>query len=208
MSVAITPQLIEKLVAYLNQPDDAGRVWSGLLFMEEKGLDPSLRSDELAGYLHDPRSSPLPDPERVTDEDLREIALALRDRARADAGLPPLSPDERTSWTFAMRRVPAARLRGRQMKMSGESPGGGLDVSAIEKELLGRDPELLRAVRVFASASGPLSKENQETRQSYVWFMNLLAGLVMEAHPEIGGVDALELAKMITQKYEVSSAGE
>lgn len=201
VTVEVTPALVDQPVAYLDQPDDSARLWKALVFMEEKGLDPSLASRHLAGYLRD-SGSPIPDAEHRSDEELRAVALALRDRARSIAGLAPLTAEQRRSWQWKIVPLPKTFFRGPQSKRWGVNRGGGVDPVPLERELRERYPELLHAVFVFAAENGPLTQENEDSGQSYFWFFNDLASAIMELRPTIGGIDAAELADLIVRDYE------
>ena len=66
--VELSDELIERLIAYLDDPEDQRSVWRGLHFMEAKGLDLSMRYEELNGYLTSERLSPLENPQQLSHD--------------------------------------------------------------------------------------------------------------------------------------------
>jgi len=92
--------LVEKLVSYLGR-HEPGELdfWRELAFLEcEFGDLSPLRSAlirELNGV-----DSPVHRPGGLDETTVRDVALALRRRARAEHGAPPLTAAEETAWLF------------------------------------------------------------------------------------------------------------
>src|SRR4051812_46156566 len=99
MIADITPDLIDEVIGYLSDPNDLRRLWPGLCFMEADGLDWALRAGELHDSLTHETESPLTLYGGIDLDEERTLLLALRQRARADLGLPPLTERETRSWS-------------------------------------------------------------------------------------------------------------
>jgi hypothetical protein len=202
LSLEITPRLIDEIVAYFDKADDAARLWKGLCFMERHGIDLALRSPELIGYLRDHPNSPVPDAQSLSGDELRELVLAIRERVRQVIGLPPLGRAERDAWRLERRPPRPPVVRKSQSKRFGENRWGGLDPAIVYEELVHEDAELMRAVELFASQNGPLTEENAESQESYIWFRDELDDIILRLHPSIGGIDALEISETILRWLE------
>jgi hypothetical protein len=197
LSVEITPELIDRLVVYFgpeDDPEDPARLWQGLCFMEQQGIDFSMRSAELIGYLTSSSLSPVPGAADLTDEDLRRFVLAIRDKVRETIGLPPLSEEEKNAWRFVPR--PGRLVRApyqRQSKVYGVNFGGGLDPVKVARRVGLEDPELVRVLRLFAEYNLNLPKDSP-SRLSLMWIRREVQNLIILQNPEIGAIDALELS--------------
>lgn len=194
-------ELIDRLIAYLDDPEDQTRVWKGLRFMEANGLDFALRYEELHGYLTDERNSPIENAKHLTHEEEREIVLALRDAVRRDLGLPPLTEEEERAWEY--RRREPVRWRPDQMQaVKGNqryrtTPAERAQMRGV---ISSKEPEILRAMTLFAAHEVGLGDRYNEAL-STLWLMPRLNSLIAEARPDLGAMDVHQFVFDLLEEF-------
>jgi len=194
--------LIEKLIAYLDDPNDKAGVWRGLRFMEENGLDFGLRAGELNAYLTDPDFSPIENPQDLTHEQVRTLILALRDVVRNDLGLPPLTGEERQAWDFEL--VPPLQWRPDQMvgKAWGETYHPTPDeIAELKAKFIDEAPELSRALALF-TAYNALHDDLNDIRQSLMWSYYPMIKFIARARPDLDASGVHNAERLVLDSFK------
>jgi len=184
-------ELLETLIAYLDNPEDQRGVWRGLHFMEANGLNWSMRYEELHGYFTDLYNSPLKDPEELPHEQERKILLGLRDVVRQDLHLPPLTEEEKKTWQY--ERQEHVQWRPDQLipRVWAETyhPTSD-DISEIKESISAHHPDVMRAL--ILSARDNVSTDGQRGKvHSTIWITHRLTKLVAAMRPDLDamGID-------------------
>jgi hypothetical protein len=195
MITQITPDLVDEIVGYLDDPTDRRRVWRGLCFMEKMGLDWSLRSAELHAYLTDEDHSPLALYGGTDAQEEKAVVLALRQRARADLGLPPLSDQELRSWNYSMPADGEVEgSSGERQTWSETYHADHEERAKVRAEVARLDPELSRALVLFAAHN---AQADGSAMLSTFWVRDSLKKLVRQIMPALSGLDTHQLVSDI-----------
>jgi hypothetical protein len=183
--------LVDKVITYLNNPEDRRGVWRGLTFMEVKGVEVSLRYGELHAYLTDPNESPVPNPEGLTRSQERQLVLALRQSIREQAGLQLIDDVEMVMWKYEPPVEPpswrpdqlVSRVWADTYKPSED------ELRSVKSRLKEQHPEIVRAIELF-SRQNRASKATSDIPLSTFWICGPLTGLLsrMLPHLEASGV--------------------
>lgn len=207
MPVEVSGDLVTRIIAYLDNPEDQRGVWRGLHFMESNALDLSLRSEELHGYLTNEDNSPIEAPEQLSHEQEREIILTLRDVIRRDLGLAPLTAEERRLWEYRYREP----LRWSASDRTALSHPDRYRTTAAERqtirELVGREePEILRALNLFVSHAVEMGNDNRK-KHSWIWIKLRLERIIGKMRPELGRLDVIQIIDDLIEETWRSVAG-
>lgn len=105
MTKSIDENLIEEIIQYLDQPPTgpSANIWISIRFAERVLGDIGTQKNAIRHEL-DHFESPAYQGRPLSEDELREIGLALRIRARAVEGLPELSAQEISDWRFEAPR--------------------------------------------------------------------------------------------------------
>jgi hypothetical protein len=185
MITDITPDLIDEVIGYLSDPASTRGLWAGLCFMEAQGLDWSLRAGELHDSLTDKRHSPLALFGGIDAEEERALVLALRQRARADLGLSPLTEEETASWSYAIPEV-AAWGRGESQTWSDTYHASKGERDEVRAKIAELAPELSRALTAFTVHN---AKADDAHSLSMLWLGFPLQELIHRIMPALSYLD-------------------
>jgi hypothetical protein len=105
-AVDISPYLSDEqlklFIEYIDEDDMThGSFFYEISFMEKHGIDIAFYCTWLWGYTEE-NDCPVYQQGGLPKDDVRRIALQLRDVIRREQGLPPLSDDEKRAWRFEM----------------------------------------------------------------------------------------------------------
>jgi len=186
LSVEITPELIDRVVEYLNDPEDWRRVWRGFLFMEKNGIDPAVMSAELNAYLNAP-ASPLPNPRALDPSDERALVLSLRARARVDLGLRPLDDEQCRAWRYQVPKQPAWRPdQLKPQSLVGTYRASAEELSRSIEKIMAEDPRLVPALLHILSANIQLELGE---KVDVSWFARQIRPITANLFPFMTAVD-------------------
>jgi hypothetical protein len=203
MITDITPDLIDEVIGYLSDPASTSGLWAGLCFMEAQGLDWSLRAGELHDSLTHETESPLTLYGGIDQDEERALLLALRQRARADLGLPPLTERETRSWSYRLPESGQAHPPGGGQSWADTYHASDAERHDVRAKIAKLAPELSRALTAFTAHN---AKAEDADALSMLWLGFPLQRLVHQIIPALSYVDTIQfvsdLFKDERKRYE------
>jgi hypothetical protein len=189
----ITPEIVDRIRAYLSDSQDSSDVWRGLLFMEANGIDVALRSTQLHAYLSDPCYSPIPDARSLSAEQERLVLLEVRAELRRELGMAPLTGAERKAWRYEPQR-PFAWPRGEAgpWRRNFDHAQRQAFLGALEA----KRPGLISALRRFAEYNTAISHDDA-AKLSTEWLYHDLLQAVYALGEAMSDLDAHHLVLQI-----------
>jgi hypothetical protein len=197
----LTDELLDRIVAYLDDPSDRNGVWRGLGFMEANAIDMALSHGQLHAYLTDETYSPIEQPQSLTHEQEREIVLALRDRLRRTLGLPPLTAGEKAAWVYEPEHFPpwppekmVARPWGQTHHPSPE------EVADVRQRLAESEPEINRVMTLIGAHNQTLGDRNEE-KVPTIWLNSRLKDIIRQLRPDLDASGAGNMLHKLTDNF-------
>lgn len=173
----ISPDIIDQIYKSMSDIElshgGTGIFWNDFAFLENNGFDVAVLELYIRNFIKKQGMiSPLSPID--TDEIDRVITLSLRDLARKQAGLPPLSEKEKSSWEF---KAPPSKVYQWSPSDKYDDPKNSSDLTSDEIQILvdyleNNNPTFIRYVKLVNDYNDSVTSSNSnhdQTNSKLVW---------------------------------------
>lgn len=196
----LNDKMIGELIEHLKSPysnHDYDDIWATFILLEERGFDVSLMRSILHFRMVSDSDdlNPLRQLAPLTEQQEREIVIALRKKARECSNRPPLTEQEYSVWEY--KPSPVLNDRGNlteaQEAIAVDGASINLHLDIIRQEL----PGLLDAYKVIRQINSVERRDDGAPRLGGRWIRDLISVVIANHNVDLSGRNVTALTNAV-----------